>query len=99
MRLSPLCCRTYRPGRLEKPSCTEWSRSVKVLPVQPLVRMSCPGSPDPHGSVVNRWVGALCDACACVGAVTLVVIDVVAALWSRHLLHAVQPANLAGLFD
>ncbi len=57
-----LCWRTYRHRRREKPSCTEWSRSVEVLSVQPLVRMSCPGSPDPYGSIVNRWAGALCIA-------------------------------------
>jgi len=42
--------------------------------VQPLVRISCPGSPIPW-SVVNRWVGALCDRVrVSVGAVTLVFI-------------------------
>src|SRR5882672_11559446 len=28
-----------------------------------------------------------------------ITVAVAAGLWSRHLLHAVQPANIAGLFD
>jgi len=59
--------RTNRHRRRENAELHRVVAIRQVLSVQPLVRMSCPGSsPDPHGSVVKRWAGAPCVARACV---------------------------------